>query len=172
MSEVRTLARKGSPELGGWVEESTRGYESTLEFGSGLGAYTRFIGSGVKDGIEAFAPYVETSKLDPDNEGCRFYLGDMREFESIIDRSYDVALFVDSLEHLVKEDGIDLLLRCQGPFKKIAVMVPVGPLNNEPCDGNELQRHLSTWYAEDLVALGFVVRVDEQTCAYSTWLKP
>jgi len=169
LSDERTLARKGSPELGSWVSEQTCGYESTLEFGCGLGSYTRFIASPVKDGIEAFGPYVVTAQADSDNAGCRFYLGDMRRFYDLVDRQYDVALFIDSLEHLAKDEGADLLLRCQESFKKIAVMVPVGPCVNEPCDGNDLQRHLSTWYAEDLIALGFVAKVDEQLCAYATW---
>jgi len=172
MSEERTLARKGSPELGGWVADQTAGYESTLEFGSGLGAYTRFIASPVKDGIEAFEPYVATARADPDNKGCWFYLGDMLNFEEIVDLDYEVALFVDSLEHLEKDDGRELLLRCQDVFQKIAVMVPIGPIENEPCDGNQLQRHLSTWYADDLISLGFDAIVDEHSCAYATWCKP
>jgi hypothetical protein len=152
----RTLARKGTWEVESWVRRETYGYKSALDFGSGLGAYTRVILCEVKHGIEAFEPYVVKARSDPQNAGCQFFLGDMRDYELFVDRpQYDVAMFIDTLEHLPKQDATDLIVKCQAQFKKILLFIPLGPHDQEPCDDNELQRHLSFWGYDDIEELGF-----------------
>lgn len=156
----RTLSRVGTAEVAAWVRSVTQGHSSGLDFGCGLGAYTRHMACDIKDGIDSFAPYIEAARIDPENVGCAFVCGDMRRFDEIFMQPHSVALFVDSLEHIAKADAIDLLKRCQIRFDKIAMLVPIGVHEQEPCDGNEAQRHLSTWYGEDLEALGFSAQVD------------
>lgn len=178
MSE-RTLNRNGTWEVGAWIQRETWGYKSLLDFGSGLGAYTRVSLCDVRDGIEAFEPYVIDSRNDPANHGCRFFLGDMRDYELFVDRSYEVAMFIDTLEHIPKEDALALIDKCKTKFSKILLFLPLGKQEQEPCDGNELQRHLSFWYEDDIEVMDFKgVKffnpqegrdADSQHSAFLTW---
>ena len=182
MTEERTLHRTCESRVAAWVNRVSWGCESGLEFGCGFGVYTREMTCHVRAGIEAFEPYVIEARETPANAGIEFIHGDMRYFESFIIREYDLALFVDSLEHIAKADGLFLIERCKEHFKKIAVFVPIGPHEQEPCDGNEMQRHISTWNAEDLAALGFKYMVDpvfhhnnpedKQAAAFAEWVRP
>ena len=42
-----------------------------------------------------------------------------------------------------------------------AIFLPIGRVEQEPYDDNELQRHLSHWGAKDLARLGYDVTVYE-----------
>ena len=151
----RTLSHVGTWEVAVWVQRETFGFKSVLDFGSGLGAYTRVALCDVRDGIEAYEPYVMEAKSDPANAGCRFFLGDMRGWSSIVDRDYDLAMFVDTLEHLPKADAFGLIEECKAKFSKILLYLPLGVHLQGPCDGNELQSHLSYWNQLDVVDMDF-----------------
>lgn len=159
-AQARTLAATGESRVIQWVESVTEGVESVLEFGAGLFAYTKAARSPRRAGIEAFHPYCKAASNDRDCDAIRIYEWDMLDFEKVVNEPYDMALFVDSLEHVEMHDALDLIERCQHQFKKIAVFVPMGEHSQEPCDDNEMQRHLSTWYPADLAALGFEVTPD------------
>ena len=180
MTQERTLHRVGTEEVRQWVIKETRGYESGLEFGCGYGAYTRHILCPVKAGIDAFEPYITEARTMPENEGVEFICGDMRRFERYATRDYALALFVDSLEHLTKTDAFDLIDKCKQSFSKIALFLPIGDFTQDPCDGNEMQRHLSIWDENDLEAmqLSFWIKTDfhrdnptdRQAAAFATWV--
>ena len=182
MSEVRTLHRSGLSVINAWVNQQSLGYDSGIEFGCGVGAYTRAMLCHRRVGIDAFEPYIIEAVATPENHGIDFVCGDMRHFESLVSGPYDFALFIDSLEHIPKDDALELIVRCQRAFKKIALFIPIGFHDNDPCDGNDMQRHLSTWDEVDLLDMGFYVNTspyfhpekpgkpgEQQAAAFAQW---
>ena len=143
-----------------WVERVTEGTESCLDFGAGIFTYIKAAKSKRRAGIEAFEPYCQAALEDPACLDINIYHGDMRKFQLLTFDEFEVALFIDSLEHLSKADALTLLRLCQDRFKRIAAFVPVGNHVNPISDNNELQLHLSTWESKDLENLGFSVIVD------------
>ena len=155
----RTLSAKAESRVKYWTEAMTEGMESSLEFGAGLFAYVKASKALRRAGIEAFKPYCDRALEDPEINGISVYQGDMRYFEPFMaEKPYHVALFIDSLEHLGKEDALDLMLRCQEQFGRIAVFIPMGVHVQGPCDDNELQSHLSSWSPKEFLDLGFSVK--------------
>jgi len=181
------LGNYGMYEVAAWVQRETWGYESCLEFGCGRGAFIREALCPVKAGIEAFEPYVLDCRESQLNFvlDIEFIFGDMRNFESLISRNYDVAMFIDSLEHIKKEEAFDLVSRCKERFKKILIFIPLnerGAGNTSYYDDNPLQKHESDWDEDSLGRLGvtytarraFHKNLPEgfQDAAYCTWVAP
>jgi hypothetical protein len=133
-----------------------------------------------RTGLDAFPPYIIGACAMPENKGIDFVLGDMRAFELFVPKPHDLILFVDSLEHITKDEAVDLIVRCKARSNQVSIFVPIGVHEQEPCDNNEMQRHLSTWNASDLEELGFTVKVyddfhsdnpvDKQAAAFARWL--
>ena len=139
--------------------DEQRGFDVAVEFGAGQFDKIAHVDAGERIGIEICEGYVEDFAVP----GVTAVCGDMRKYDELIDNPHGVALFVDSLEHLEKQDGEDLLRRVQNDFQRVAVFAPVGHCSQESDAwgyDNDWQRHRSTWEPCDLEALGFVVRVD------------
>lgn len=71
---------------------------------------------------------------------------------------YDMVLLIDSLEHLDKQTGLDLLDHLKLNNKHIIVSVPWGDdyLEQGAVNGNEFERHRGEWSPSDLIRLGGV----------------
>jgi len=61
------------------------------------------------------------------------------------------------LEHLRKDDGLNLIEKMKILGKNVLVVVPKGFRIQESPDGNPFQEHLSAWSEEDLLKAGFKV---------------
>lgn len=149
--------------LAWWILEQTKGFGSVVEFGCMFGDRLEQVHPDVlvRVGIEAHEPYVSykrtTSRARP---GRIIVHGDMREFEDLVPPGYrEVALFVDSLEHLTREDAFDLMGRVMAAFRKVVLFIPKGE-HPQTADAlkmgaDDYQTHRSTWYESDLYELGF-----------------
>ena len=75
----------------------------------------------------------------------------------------DVVLMIDVIEHLKKEDALELLEYLKTKANQIVLFTPEGDtIGYSSGDmGNVLQEHLSAWTPESLEALGFEVEVFE-----------
>lgn len=179
MGEARTLHRHGEPRVYTWVMDMTSHCESVVDFGCGTGAYLRAAECPIRIGIDGFQPYIDEAKSDETLVGCDFYCADMRDYREIIGSGYDVAMFIDSLEHLPKLEAIELINQCKYDFQRIVTFIPIGTHDQGPCDGNDLQSHLSTWLPDDLELLGFQATVikkfhynnppESQAAAFCVW---
>jgi len=65
---------------------------------------------------------------------------------------YDVAICGDVLEHMPKEDAIQVLNALLGLCGEVIVNVPIGKewLNNQIVDGNPYEKHQCAWEHEEL----------------------
>jgi len=103
------------------------------------------------DGIEGHGSYIT-----PAHEYLydRIMVGDMREVIHRVGR-YDLVFLGDSLEHVTKHDGRELLQACLD-HADLAVLVttPARATGQQAACGNPLEVHRSLWQAADFAGLG------------------
>lgn len=172
--------------LSEWIYNETKGSKSVVEFGAMFCERMGQVHETVVNRIamEIHEPYLAKATY----AGCSKVCCDMRRFEDYIPDYYmDYALFVDSLEHLSKEDAVDLITRVKGKFNKILLMIPEGnhPQTKDVFEmgADEHQTHRSSWSVDDVKALGFTdIIVDplfhsgegggkDSGCIFATWTK-
>jgi len=146
-------------QLNGWIRENTRGSGAVVEFGAGkFGRLSYVWPTARKIGIEVFPQYANQVPID-----MKVIIGDFREWKRYLsDTEIDCAMFIDSLEHVSKQDGLTLLAEMKERFNKILVFAPDGyqPQDSDTLeDGNEWNSHECGWDIADLEAQGFRVEV-------------
>lgn len=161
------------------IVDSTKGAKSILELGAGI---FRMFDLYPEDahcvGIELVQSYID--KRVNKREAVAIQ-GSALDFEKLLDdngetEKFDIIMLIDFIEHLDKDDSIDLIVRAKKRAKAIFVFTP---LEDHPQHGGEAygfanpkikrhidavgqrdlaieaQRHKSTWYVKDLEELGF-----------------
>jgi hypothetical protein len=98
----------------------------------------------------------------------------------------DCAMFIDTLEHITREEAFELIGRVMNSFNKVILMIPEGKYALEKdvtgLGADYYQTHRSTWYEKDIKELGFTtIEVDhnfhegagfENTgCIFAVWSK-
>ncbi len=74
------------------------------------------------------------------------------------DKTYDVVMALQVLEHLPKKDAWKLLSKMEKIAKKqVIVATPIGEMYHPPVDGNNLQLHLSEFLPEEFEKKGYKV---------------
>lgn len=168
--------------LDAWIASNTADTNTTVEFGSMFFERLIQVRSKKKIGIEIHKPYIDNAKFHE----CQKIQGDFRKFETLVSPDdMDVALFVDTLEHITREDAFDLMSRVMSKFNKVLLMIPEGEhiLNKDVFNmgADTHQTHRSTWFSDDVRALGFTnIQVDPMYhrgspspgCIFAVWLKP
>lgn len=146
-------------QLSNFISQTTANRFAVVEFGSMFFNRLSIVHPTVlhKIGIEIWEPYIKASKF----KQCTMILGDMTKFEELVDpKFYDCAMFIDTIEHIEKEVGLDLIDRVQRKFNKIIMMCPSGEhiQENDPTGygAHESQTHKSTWFLSEFQKLGFV----------------
>lgn len=130
-----------------------------LDVGSGHGSYHTALVDRARhvDMLDAHYPALVDrkkrygSKVTPRHGEALTLMSKMQ------DRSYDVVLGIDVVEHLEKADGLRLLAEMRRVGKRVVLFVPEGNHPQAAHSGNEWQAHRSTWWAPDLEAIGFMV---------------
>lgn len=149
--------------------------ESILEIGPGFGMYGLLARQyleiwcpttpyGVRkvrvDACEVFGDYIlDHHRAIYDN----IYVDDGLCFVSgCEDKSYDLILILDVLEHFSREDGLRLLVEATRVAKHVIVNVPYPPGEQGAVFGNEHEAHVSSWEPSDF---GPDAEIIEQTDA-------
>ena len=74
------------------------------------------------------------------------------------DRSFEVVIACEVVEHLSKCDSQEFIVRTQRiPTKRFLITTPNGSWHQDESSGNEYQRHRSAWSSRELQSLGFDV---------------
>jgi hypothetical protein len=85
-----------------------------------------------------------------------YILGDIRELT--FEHRFDVVVLSSVIEHLSREDGMDLLRRVESLASRIVyVETPNGFREQADLDGDPAQRHFSGWYSHDFEGRGYTV---------------
>jgi len=163
-----------------WLKKETNGFDVAVEFGAGFFDKLNIVNCSLKIGIELYEPYIEHSKC----KGCMKIHGDMRDYHTLLPdvKGRKIAIFIDSLEHLDRNDAEKLIGEVKEDFDKIVLMVPENIKQYTDITGfnnHEGQTHRSCWFEKDLLKLGFDGLVDtefhkdkkDKRCYFVTWNK-
>jgi hypothetical protein len=98
------------------------------------------------------------------NSGWIPIFSDVRDISMFIDKSFDMVIATDIVEHISKDDAIVLLKEIDRVCRKIAIVfTPLGFFDTELLQPelvhSELDVHKSSWEISDFEELGYTVCV-------------
>ncbi len=140
-----------------WIIDKSA--QSILDIGCGQGFPMQMIKmrmNVVKSvGVDLFKSYVEIGKKL--NIHDQYIISDVRKLK-IKNRSFDVVLALQILEHLDKKDAWKLLDKIEKiAIKQVIIAAPIGKMYHPMEDNNRLQLHLSDFYPEEFEKRGYKI---------------
>lgn len=128
---------------------------SILDLGCGKDSPIRHIFVGYSVGVELFEPYLEESKRSKIHS--QYILGDIRNI-GFKENSFDAVLALDLIEHLTKEEGINLIgVMEKWANKKVIISTTNGFVWQEGYDNNPSQIHECGWSVTEFKKLGYKI---------------
>jgi len=140
------------------LEKAVKDSETLLDIGCGTDSPIKYFSNNINAvGVDAFLPSIERSKSkNIHNEYLNIGVLDLDNY--IQDKSYDCALASDLIEHLSKEDGLELIKLMEKKAKKrVIIFTPNGFLKQGEYDNNPWQVHLSGWSVVEMQEKGYKV---------------
>lgn len=140
-----------------WIIDKSAG--SILDIGCGQGFPMRMIKNRMEVkksvGVDLFKPYIEIGKkLKIHNQ---YIISDVRKLK-FTNRSFDVVLALQILEHLKKKDAWKVVEKIEKIAKKqIIIATPIGKMYHPMVDNNKLQLHISAFYPEEFEKRGYKI---------------
>lgn len=134
-----------------------------LDVGMGRGNYGWFLRNvceyrGTLTSIDVWAPYVEgPDALAGGNRSYydRIVVGDIRESEQIVAQCRpDMVFAFDVIEHMPRDEGVNVIRMLQRNSKGVLVSVPIVPYAQGQIHGNPYEEHRYDWITSEMMALG------------------
>ncbi|TND08095.1 MAG: hypothetical protein FD123_2649 [Bacteroidetes bacterium] len=141
------------------LEKECEGYKTLLDVGCGSDSPVKRFSKRMEKvtGIDAFQPSIDRSRAAGIHHEYKL-MNVMDMTKEFPEKSFDVVIASDLIEHLEKEDGMRLLEMMEKlARKKVIIFTPNGFLEQREYDGNKYQVHLSGWDVEEMQKLGYRV---------------
>lgn len=107
-------------------------------------------------GADIFSPHLDEAKGQGSHND--YVLCDVQRLP-IKEKTFDVVLCLEVLEHLSKEDGQELLEDMERIARRqVIVTTPLGRYRQGAYDGNPYQEHKHIWTLGELRRLGYKVK--------------
>jgi predicted TPR repeat methyltransferase len=133
---------------------------TVLDVACGLSLKSQYIDADIRVGVDIYRPYLQ--KIEA-SVPFATVLHDVRKLDEVfVEKSYDLVLMLDIIEHLEKDESL-ALIETASRIAKVAVIVetPEGyiPQNIDIWGhgGDEWQTHRCGWEKAELEALGFQI---------------
>ena len=133
---------------------------SILDVACGLSLKSQYLDADIRVGVDIYRPYL--AKIDA-KVPFTTVVHDVRKLDEVfIDKSFDLVLMLDIIEHLEKDESLALLQTAER-LAKVAVIIetPDGyvPQNIDIWGhgGDEWQTHRCGWEKAELEAMGYQV---------------
>ncbi len=105
------------------------------------------------DAIEIYKPYIKDFHR---YFYSNIYNDDLINFFGVNTKKYDLIIFGDVIEHLQKNDGIDVIRKALLMSEYVLINIPIGKFWEQiALEDNINQAHNSVWYINDFRKLGF-----------------
>jgi SAM-dependent methyltransferase len=132
------------PESRGWVVRKIRQGRvmSILDVGAGSGTYSDALKRNgytraYIDAVEVWQPYIEEFNLH--SKYRNVYQEDIRNWN---DFNYDLVIFGDILEHMSKEEAVEVWNKVSGSAKYAVIAIPIIHYHQGEVNGNPYERHV------------------------------
>ncbi len=154
-SRVQPVLARWFPEWTVFLARELHGCRSLLDLGCGPSSPVRLFHVPETVGVEVFPPYLEDSRKKGIHS--RYILADITTV-SFPERSFDVVLCTEVIEHLPKDKGLALIASAARWAKnKVILTTPNGSVHQGAIGGIGSQAHVSSWTVKDLKRMGFRV---------------
>ena len=146
MSAIRIRVFR-SYDYRNWLKRDLADCDVILELGCGRNSPLVQIGDSHRtDAFDIWQPCVDMHNRTGSYRHC--YQADILKLA--LTAKYDAVVICDVLEHLAKDEAIDLLDRIENcATKKVIIFTPNGFIENDEGDGDPYQAHLSAWGPAD-----------------------
>lgn len=149
------------PESRAWSIEKIlqSNAEYILDIGAGSGTYSKALKnagfSGTIDAVEIWQPYID--KFNLHSKYRNVYQADVRLFD---DFSYDVVIFGDILEHMTKEQALEVWKKVSFQAEMALIAIPIIHYHQGEIDGNPYEHHVKDDWSHQEVLDSFSHIVD------------
>lgn len=153
MNPIKEIYYKIFPPREIIFKNELSGCDSVLDLGCGPDSWIQVADVKYSVGVELFEPYIVESKKKGIHD--EYVHSDIRDV-NFKENSFDAVVCVDVIEHLTKNEGIDLIKKMDlWARKKVVLFTPNGFVHQEIYDNNSLQLHKSGWNSHEFEELGF-----------------
>lgn len=140
-----------------WIID--REAKTVLDVGSGPGLPMELLKVGHKFdktvGVDLFKPYISETKKKKIHDN--YVLQDIRKLD-FPDKSFDVVMALQVLEHLEKKEAWKLVAKMEKIAKRQVILAtPIGYMHHPHTDNNPHQEHKSAFQPEDFEKKGYKV---------------
>lgn len=131
---------------------------SVLDAACGLSLKSKYIPAQIRVGVDIHEKYFDHIEADVPYVVMKH---DIRKLEEIfMPKSFDIVIALDVVEHLEKEESLDLLRQCEKIARKAVIIeTPKGYVpQNMDIQGHgadEWQTHRCGWEVEEFESLGY-----------------
>jgi len=132
--------------------------QTVLDVACGLALKSKFLEPCMILGVDVYEPYLKAIKADIPYAVIKY---DVRKLDDLfLDDSFDVVYAIDILEHLEKNESIQLIASCKRIARKAVVIeTPNGPvpqnLDIQGFGGHQYQTHRCSWDVSGLKKMNF-----------------
>jgi len=139
------------------LRNALAGCDSVLDIGCGASPTMRQLGPSRLVGVEGYKPAVEQARQLKTHD--EIIHGDVKALAQLFKpKQFDACVALDVIEHLVKEDGIQLMRDMERiAAKKVIFFTPCGFLPQRHASNDDLQEHLSGWEPAEMRDYGYDV---------------
>lgn len=141
---------------------------SVLDVACGLSLKSKFIPAKIRVGVDIYEEYFKNIEADVPYVVVKY---DVRKLEEIfMPKSFDIVIALDIIEHLEKEESLDMIRQCEKIAKKAIILeTPKGYIpQNIDITGHgahEFQTHRCGWEVDELKNMGYEVVVRDYKMA-------
>jgi SAM-dependent methyltransferase len=158
MKTIKQIYFKIFPNLNCELEELIKNCGSILDVGCGNSSPLKDLNfKGYKVGVDNFQESIEKSRKKEIHN--KYVKGDIRKLKDFFSKNeFDCVLALDVIEHLSKEEGLNLIKEMEYiSKKKVILFTPNGFLPQKMMYENNLQIHKSGWEIKEMRNRGYEV---------------
>ena len=130
-----------------------------LDIGAGSGTYSDALKDsdyiGIIDAVEIWQPYID--KFELHSKYRNVYESDVRLFDNF---DYDVVIFGDILEHMTKEQALNVWEKVAAQADYALIAIPIIHYHQGELDGNPYEEHVKDDWSHEEVLSSFSNIVD------------
>jgi hypothetical protein len=133
---------------------------SVLDVACGLSLKSKYIPAQVRVGVDIYEPYFAHIETDVPYAVVKYDIRKLRDI--FIPKSFDLVIALDIIEHVTKDEGLELMRQCEEIARKGVIFeTPSGyvpqNLDIQGHGGHEWQTHRSGWERKEFEERGYQV---------------
>ncbi len=131
---------------------------SILDVACGLSLKSKFLPAQIRVGVDIYEPYFDAIEAEVPYVVIKHDVRKLREI--FIPKSFDLVIALDVVEHLEKEESLEMIRQCEEIARKgVIIETPKGyiPQNLDILGkgGHEWQTHRCGWEPEEFEKMGY-----------------